>query len=554
MPRAVSTSALVLLAIALWLPRLRGPLDLRYDAGVYYVLGTSLAEGKGYRLLNEPGAIQAIQYPPLLPLFAAAHQWIAGGSNPAVAGHWLRLSFALLFLGYIVGIHQLARKHLSPRLAFLAALLTLLQLGATWLSDLFFAEIPFAFVTVLFLLSAGRKRRRFPGWPAGALGAIAFLLRTMGLALLGAWVGESLLRQRFREAAGRAALALVPVLAWQAYVAHVKGSPEYATPAYAYQRAGYQYYNVGYVENLAYVDPFVPELGNVSPGLLMRRMGRNLLDMPLRWGEAVSARAAWAEGPVAGINRRVAPLCVPFWTVNAALGVLGSGALLGLVLLAFRGEWLIPLYVASSVMLMSLTPWPAQFDRYLVPLTPLLAVALLVALGETRRHLFRLHRATRGSIGALLVVVVLGILSTQAAVLLRVYTTEHQPATSEDASGQRREYRLFFYPRAWQEYDAALEWLKRQARPEEIVATSTPHWVYLQTGLRAVMPPFEPDVQEAERLVDSVPVDYLIVDDLGFVDVTRRYAAPLVKAFPEHWALIHSTPDGGTHIYRRMTR
>ena len=62
------------LAVCLWLPRLRGPLDMRYDAGVYYILGTSLAEGRGYRLLNEPGAIQAIQYPPLLPAVAALHQ------------------------------------------------------------------------------------------------------------------------------------------------------------------------------------------------------------------------------------------------------------------------------------------------------------------------------------------------------------------------------------------------------------------------------------------------------------------------------------------------
>src|SRR5262245_48093857 len=49
---------LILLSLLLWLPRLRGPLDLRYDAGVYYILGTSLAEGKGYRLLNEPGESQ----------------------------------------------------------------------------------------------------------------------------------------------------------------------------------------------------------------------------------------------------------------------------------------------------------------------------------------------------------------------------------------------------------------------------------------------------------------------------------------------------------------
>ena len=73
---------LVALAALLWLPRLRGPLDLRYDAGVYYVLGTALAEGKGYRLLNEPGAIQAIQYPPLLPAITAAHVAAAPAPRP----------------------------------------------------------------------------------------------------------------------------------------------------------------------------------------------------------------------------------------------------------------------------------------------------------------------------------------------------------------------------------------------------------------------------------------------------------------------------------------
>ena len=34
--------ALAALVVATWLPRMRGPLDLRWDGGVYYVLGTSL--------------------------------------------------------------------------------------------------------------------------------------------------------------------------------------------------------------------------------------------------------------------------------------------------------------------------------------------------------------------------------------------------------------------------------------------------------------------------------------------------------------------------------
>ena len=42
----------LVLAIVLWLPRLTGPIDLRWDAGVYYLLGTSLATGQGYRILS----------------------------------------------------------------------------------------------------------------------------------------------------------------------------------------------------------------------------------------------------------------------------------------------------------------------------------------------------------------------------------------------------------------------------------------------------------------------------------------------------------------------
>src|ERR1700757_3530206 len=75
---------LLTIVIVCWLPRLSGPIDLRWDGGAYYILGTSLAEGKGYRLLNEPGEIEAIQYPPLFPAIIAAHQWILGTSNPII--------------------------------------------------------------------------------------------------------------------------------------------------------------------------------------------------------------------------------------------------------------------------------------------------------------------------------------------------------------------------------------------------------------------------------------------------------------------------------------
>src|SRR6185503_1283286 len=96
----VHVLVLLLVTGAHWLPRLRGPIDLRYDGGVYFVLGTALARGDGYRLLNEPGEIEAIQYPPLFPAVIALHQLVLGSDDPLVVGEVLRWSSAALALCY----------------------------------------------------------------------------------------------------------------------------------------------------------------------------------------------------------------------------------------------------------------------------------------------------------------------------------------------------------------------------------------------------------------------------------------------------------------------
>ena len=78
---------LVITATVSWLPRTRGPLDLRWDAAVYYTLGTSIYQHHSYRLLNEPGEIRATVYPPLVPLLVAGHEAALGTTDPVVVGH-----------------------------------------------------------------------------------------------------------------------------------------------------------------------------------------------------------------------------------------------------------------------------------------------------------------------------------------------------------------------------------------------------------------------------------------------------------------------------------
>jgi hypothetical protein len=520
----------VLLALALWLPRLQGPIDLRFDASVYYILGTSLAEGHGYRLLNEPGEIEAVQYPPLLPVVVAAHQELLGTSDPARVGRALRFWNLVLFAAYLPAVYALARRWLVPWQAVAVAVLTATNVWTLYLSDALFAELPFALTAVLFVLcrDGGQPGRTLL---AALLGAAAYLFRSLGLALLAAWVGESLLRGQWRRAAARAALALVPVLLWQTYLARVTSGAEFHRVAYPYQRADYQFYNVPYQQNLALVDSFKPELGRMTPGAAVRRFAKNAAALPSSLGQAVSAEPRiWelfvrkAAGPV-GLREASPALAA------AVVLLLGGLALGGLALLAARREWFVPLFAAGTAALICLTPWPDQFARYLMPLTPFLLVALALAL----QRISRLGRPA----AVLSVLIVLGIAAGQAFALVKLFTSWHQTVAHPGAAP----FRLFFYDEGWRSFDATVDRLA--AEPAGVAASTVPHWLYLRTGRKAVFYPLEPHPAATQRLLDAVPVRYLVLDELEVLDVSARYAAPVPRAYPELWQ------PRGSGIYRR---
>lgn len=547
---AAATAALVLLT---WLPRLRGPIDQRWDGGVYTVLGTSLAEGTGYRLLNEPGDIKANQYPPLFPALIALHGRLAGSSDPTLVGRRLRFTFFLLSIALGVASYALFRRYLSPGPAVAAAAIGVLHTSTVFISDIAFAELPFTVVTVLFFLVHAKDG---DGWSreilAGLLASAAFLLRTTGVALLAAWVAGGLLRRRPFVAAGRLALVLPFVLGWQMYTAVVEGEPAYDEPSYAYQRADYLFYNVRYARNVTFRNPERPEAGHLSMTGLMERFGRNLLTAPLHAGEAVSAvRDDWRR-PVERLSRLpVVGVLFPLGVVDVGLFLLGGLVLAGCSRQLFVGDYVMPLYVLSYVAAVCLTPW-TNSDRYWIPIAPMMIVGLthvvtwarrVITTHEWRRALWWGRRLVLGSVGLVLIV--------QVASLHRFFREQHQPVAYRDLRDRPVSYRLFYYRDTYRALDAAIDWLREDAPPDAIVAASMPHWVYLRSGLESVMPPFESDPATALRLLESVPVRYLVVDGRTG-SFTRVFGLPAVSLAPDRWKSVFQDIEGEVEVFRRV--
>lgn len=535
-------AALILggLAFALWIPRLQGPIDLRWDGGAYYTLGTSLAQGKGYRLLNEPGEIQSTLHPPMVPLIVALHQIALGTGDMFVVGWWLRNFYLILFISYIVASYFMFRRFLPVGYSIAAAAATMFQLHTIFMSDLVFPETPYGLVTVLFILGDGEGGRRATGCLRGALAVTAFALRTIGVSLLAAWVIESLVKRRLAQAIRRAIVLIVPVLLWTGYIRLVESGAEYRRPAYDYQRADYTYINVSYARNLRLRDPFRPELGNATLKDRMGRFADNLMLMPVKAGEAVST-----TGPVWDLLRmrlnEMTGLNLPRWlAVELVLLCFSLFAAAGILLQLARGQCVIPLYILLSLGAICLTPWPAQFNRYLSPLTPFLMLSLFIGMRALVVRIGLLLPAGKRRCSPVpLVITVILIAVSQAATVYLIFTKWHQRVSVVNHTGERVEYKLFFYYGSDRMADAWLDKVRESATGREVIASSNPQLVYLRTGLRSVLPPLEIDPLKSQQLLDSVPVRYLILEDGPFYSYVKR----VVTDRPEDWGRVQSAGE-----------
>jgi hypothetical protein len=125
------------------------------------------------------------------------------------------------------------------------------------------------------------------------------------------------------------------------------------------------------------------------------------------------------------------------------------------------------------------------------------------------------------------------------------------PVSYYDTAGRERILKLIDNPGEWHSLDPAFEWLRRNAPTDAVVATTVPHLAYLRTGHHAVLPPLEQDIDKANRLLDEVPVSFLVLDSFGKPGISERYAAPVVEQRPQVWRPVFTAPDELTRVYER---
>jgi hypothetical protein len=196
-----------------------------YDDGMYAGLAWALASGHGYVHPNLPGMPGAVHYPPLYPVVLAPLFGLLSVSSAAIAAKILNALLAATSVGLIVW-HALRRALLGPGMPrwlvpviAAAAALAIPQLA---MQSVLFAEPLFG---VLLAVSIILIDRADSPWIAGAVAALAFLTRSIGVAIVAGALCLLLARGApFRVWRGLLLPPLVAALGWGIWVAtHATG-------------------------------------------------------------------------------------------------------------------------------------------------------------------------------------------------------------------------------------------------------------------------------------------------------------------------------------------
>src|SRR5690348_15948729 len=190
------------------------PVGVAHDDGMYVILGKSIATGQGFRWLHVPGAPPATHFPPGYPAVLALLWWLfpAFPANVIV----FKLANALFMAIAAMAVYAFARSRFEVTEigAAIFSVATTIGIPTLTLSALVMSEPLFLAMLVPTLLFAERlveaesPRMRDVVILALIVGA-ATLVRTHGIALIGAIILGLLMHRRFRAATIFAAVAFL---------------------------------------------------------------------------------------------------------------------------------------------------------------------------------------------------------------------------------------------------------------------------------------------------------------------------------------------------------
>lgn len=461
------------------------------DNAAYYALTKSLATGRGYVDIIEPGAPKETVYPPGYPALLTPFYIVSGGRLVV-----LKLQSVLAAAVALVAIYGLTRRDQT--------IPDWVAVAAVWLVGLYpvfieytkwvLSDMSFTAVGLVSLYAFTRASGEEPDddstrwWIAGCLVALfGFYVRTAGVTLLAAALAWAVLQRRWGwgMVAAITGVGALPWVLWSTINSPASG---------------------GYIDQLTSANRLDPESATVSSGDVVQRAA----DTALHYLEIEFPRLFWPDQPV--------PLLLTIMVVIFGSVILGLGAWRVLR----EGQvkvW--HLYLILTLGLLAVWPWTG--DRFFLTVVPLLWIMMLKGLDWSSRAVTGSARVAQIAVATLAVVLLVGTARSVPAQwqLLQAYLDGDQFAG---------------YDEFWQEYFQASLWTGENA-PDAIITSRKPTLVWYWSQRPTVVYPFHGDEERTWQFLRDRDVTHIVLDPY-----TRAFLSPTLERHLDELDVIHMSP------------
>ena len=474
------------------------------DNASYYILGKSIAEGKGYANIDRVNASPANHFPPGYPAIVATIMKTVGQDIDNV-----KVTNGLFLLGGLILLLLLINKITDNiHLAFAVCCMLLFNFHLLQYSTWMMSEMSFFFFSTLSILFFLRmldddhifKSPNFYVFIASLI--ITYYIRTVGLAWLGAAIIVLAIQRNWKALAATVAAFVICYLPW-----YIRGK------------------NLGgnsYMNQLTMKNPYRPEEGAME----------GLGDWWLRFTTNLERYlGVLIPNGIFGVNET---------KMNADITT--SNVFLGLIIIAIIifGLWklkqigfMLFAYLGASFLILCLWPEVWYDYRFIVTLIPIMTFMFGFGLFE----LAKLGMAKAGMDGN-----ASWVKFTPLALFLLV------PKLSNSISALEQVAKTPFPP-AYKNYFNLAEWCDKNTEKDAVITCRKGNLFFLfsnraTTGYR--------NTKNKEELIDKLAelgVDYVVVDQLGFSS-TGLYLVPAIQKHPEKFKLVRQLKNPDTYLFK----